>query len=359
MLLIFSLPPLPDLTPSPPPQHSLTHSTCTPIPLPQIYVYWEGEDLDKWYRAKIKKYEEDTMLAVIFYPDTEEEEPDANLSTLIEARHLAFKETRPQDHVLGPDELEYEKEFIAPEKRKRGRPPKGQERPREAKAEEDVAYEEEFDDDEEDPVQEDSDPSYSDGEGRGGGKKRRESGLDSAGRSRPPRSAANVGQRRWEEDENAAAQRLLNQAQGAMGASRAGLPSDDEVQAKVREGLTQALVHAYAAAGVNPALQMTMPPMGMPGAPMMPPPIMPGVGVLPHPMAMPHPMPIPIPAMPTVPGPIAPPPPAPAPVPAPAPPPPAPPAAAPAPPAPSAADLEKAAEVANTVEDELVRMYGE
>lgn len=54
-------------------------------------MYWE--DYDMWYRAKIKKVDPETFTAVIFYPDTEEEEPDANLGALIDAKQVAFSKS--------------------------------------------------------------------------------------------------------------------------------------------------------------------------------------------------------------------------------------------------------------------------
>jgi hypothetical protein len=363
----------------------------------QVFVFWE--DYDLWYRGKIKKIDFDTMQAVIFYPDTEEEEPDADLGALSAAKQLAFKESRPLDHQLGLNEVEHSKEFAAAEKRKRGRPPKGQERPRDPAAADDGVYYDDFEDDDE-PAPEDSDPSY---EGRGR-KRGKGEGADS--------KRAAQKKKHGEEDEEAVGQRLLARAQG-------GVAADPSVRDKVRGAFTNVLEQAKVEAhmnpmggmpfGFNPALaaqmmpfmqahqmnqmnqmnQMAgagmlapqpgmhhMNPMGMPmGMPMGVMPPAPAPPAMVAPPAAPAPAVAPPPqAAPAMPAPVA----APAPVEAPAPvveAPPAPPAsepaaesaaapdaapaAPPAEPAEPAADLPKPAVVANVVEDELVRMYGE
>lgn len=212
----------------------------------QIFVYWE--DYDMWYRAKIKKVDGETFTAVIFYPDTEEEEPDANLGALIDAKQVAFKETRPVDHQLVPGELEHTKEFVAAEKRKRGRPPKGQERPRPTAEEDYAAGDEEFDDEE--AVPEESDPSYSSRENKGRKRGRGEE-VDTEGRHvsggvRAPRAAATPRGRWQEEDEEAEAQRLLAQAQGQARypPPAAALQDDAAVRDKVRNVFTDVLTTA-------------------------------------------------------------------------------------------------------------------
>ena len=169
------------------------------------------------------------------------------------------EETRPIDHQLVPGELEHAKEFVAAEKRKRGRPPKGQERPRQA-AEEQYAADE-FDDEEAAP--EESDPSYYSGEVRG--KKRgrgeevdqdgrRMSGGGGAGRA--PRAAATP-RGRWEEDdEEAEAQRLLAQAQGQARA----LQDDAAVRDKVRNVFTTVLeTAAQEVTEADPAAAASLP----------------------------------------------------------------------------------------------------
>ncbi|KAH7622362.1 putative PHD finger protein 3 [Nannochloris sp. 'desiccata'] len=363
----------------------------------QVFVFWE--DYDLWYRGKIKKIDFETLQAVIFYPDTEEEEPDADLGALANAKQVAFKESRPLDHQLGLNEVEHSKEFAAAEKRKRGRPPKGQERPRDPNTADDGVYYDDFDDDEE-PAPEESDPSY-DGRGRKRGKG--EGGVDS---KRNARAGGGARGKYDEEDEEAEGQRLLARAQGGP-ARPAGLQDDAAVRDKVRNAFTQVLEQAKVEQAppapmnpmvggmpgsmpfnISPALAAQMMAASAAGMPFMAPQMgaapggvvgpQPGAGMPMNPMGMaglqmPMAMnaPIALPAMvapPLVPG-AVPPPVAPAPV---AEPivaaPPAPPAAEePAAPAPEAApaaeaepavELPKPAVVANVVEDELVRMYG-
>jgi len=359
-----------------------------------------------WYRGKIKKIDFETMQAVIFYPDTEEEEPDADLGALANAKQLAFKESRPLDHQLGLNEVEHSKEFAAAEKRKRGRPPKGQERPRDPNTADDGLYYDDFDDDEE-PAPEESDPSY-DGRGRKRGKG--EGGVDS---KRTPRAGGGARGKFEEEDEEAEARRLLSKAQGGP-ARPAGLQDDAAVREKVRNSVTQVLEQArveqappapmnHMAAGmpgtmpfnIPPALAAQMMAASAAGMPFMAPQMgaapgsfvapQPGAGMPMNPMGMagmhmPMAMnpPIPPPAMVAPPPapvavapPVAPAPPAPVAEPVVAAPSAAEEPAAPAPPAPEAApaaapaeaepavELPKPAAVANVVEDELVRMYGE
>ena len=209
-----------------------------------------------WYRAKVKKIDMDTMTAVLFYPDTDEEEPDAKIAELVDAKHLAFKETRPVEHVLGEFELEYGNEFAPAEKRKRGRPPKGQERPRAAGPEgDDGTYDEDFDEDEDEAAPEESDPSYDSAEGkrkRGRG----EGGVDSGTGGRPARASA-PGRGRWEDDdEEAEAQRLLTQA----GAPPAAAQNDPVVREKVVTAFTEVLEGAAKeVAAAAPAAAETLP----------------------------------------------------------------------------------------------------
>jgi len=394
----------------------------------QVFVFWE--DYDLWYRGKIKTINFETMQAVIFYPDTQEEEPDADLAALANAKQLAFKESRPLDHQLGLNEVEHSKEFAAVEKRKRGRPPKGQERPRDLNTADDGVYYDDFDDDEE-AAPEESDPSY-DGRGRKRGKG--EGGVDS---KRAPRAGGNARGKFEEEDEEKEAQRLLARAQG--GSARPAVPQNDAaVRDKVRNAFTQVLeqakveqappapmnpipgsmpgtmpgsmpfnippalaaqMMAASAAGMpfmapqmgastggliapQPGAGMPMNPMSMAGMQMpmsMNPPIAPPAMVAPPPASVaapppvaPAPVPEPIVAAPSAPlaAPAAP---VPKPIVAAPPGPLAEPivAAASAPPAPEAApsaapaeaepavELPKPAAVANVVEDELVRLYGE
>ena len=59
-------------------------------PPPQVFVLWPDDGT--WYRATVREIDHATREALIYYEDTEEEEPGADLWKLVADGEIAFSE---------------------------------------------------------------------------------------------------------------------------------------------------------------------------------------------------------------------------------------------------------------------------
>lgn len=136
----------------------------------EVHVLWPDDGT--WYAAIVQGCTPRTRRAKLYYQETDELE-DADLHELISEGWIAFKEGRPEGHVLLDNEVGLGAEYNGRKRPISERPPPPAKRP--AKPKPSVEEEEEEEDSEEDAGArvDDSDPSVSSGDLAGGRKRRR------------------------------------------------------------------------------------------------------------------------------------------------------------------------------------------